>query len=645
MTALAGLWRLDGRPDASDHCARMLTVQELYGPHDGAQWSDGDVALGRRLMRVLPEDTFDRQPFTASAGRYVLVADTRLDNRDDLSAALDIPALQASKLCDAAILLAAFERWGEACLERLVGDYAFALWDGSRRRLLLARDPLGQRPLHYHRSHNVFAFASMPKGLHALPEVPYAPNEERIAEFLALLPETGTQSFFHGVERVEPGHVVVITANGLTTRRHWQPSGRRIVLGRPEEYSEALRALLDQAVKCRLRGAEDIGVYLSGGFDSGAVASTAARLLAPTGRRVIAFTGVPRKGYDGPTPRNRIIDEAPYAAATAALYPNIEHVLVPNEGGSPLGDLDRNFFLFDRPLNGLCGSAWSNSFNNAVRKRKIKVTLGGELGNMGLSYNGLELLPELLSSGHWLHLWREASALVASRRMSWRGVVANTVGPWCPPDIWRWLNKKVNGYALELGNYAALNPERLAEIDIPARAKASNLDLVYRPWKNGVAMRLWALQRMDPGNFRKGGLGGWRVDHRDPTADVRLLEFCLGVPTEQFLRGGKQRSLARRALADRLPEQVLEESRRGLQVADWHEDLMAARADVVDELDRLEACAAASRALDLPRLRSLSENWPAGGWERDEVIMPYRYALLRAISVGHFLRRSTGSNG
>jgi len=228
--------------------------------------------------------------------------------------------------------------------------------------------------------------------------------------------------------------------------------------------------------------------------------------------------------------------------------------------------------------------------------------------------------------------------------MRWRGVIANTVGPWCPENLWRWLNRKINGHALEIGNYAALNPRRLAELDIAGRAKASNLDLVYRPWKNGFAMRLWALQRVDPGNFRKATLGGWQLDHRDPTADVRLLEFCLSVPTEQFMRGGVQRSLARRALADRLPPEVLEEPRRGLQVADWHEDLTAARRHILDELGRLEHCAAASRALDLPRLHHLAENWPAGGWERDEVIDPYQYALTRAISVGHFLRRATGSN-
>src|SRR5262245_54270281 len=578
MTAVAGLWHFDGRPDAAEGCARMLVVQKLYGPHHGAQWSDGAVALGRRLMRVLPEDAFDRQPLIGGEGRYVLVADLRLDNRDELTEALRIPAPQARILCDAAVLRAAIERWDESCLERLVGDYAFAAWDGARRRLLLARSPLGQRPLHYHRGNKFFAFASMPKGLHALPDVPYAPDEDRIAEFLALIPETGPQSYFLGIERVEPGHVVTITAEGLATRRHWQPSRRQIKFRRPEDYSEALRDLLDQAVSCRLRGIGDVGVFLSGGFDSGAVAATAARLLAPSDRRVVALTGVPREGYNGPGPRNRIIDEGPFAAATCALYPNIEHVLVRNEGSSPLAQLDRRFYLMDRPIRGICSTGWWQSFENAIRKRKLRVILCGDNGNIGLSYDGLELLPELLRSGRWLRLWREASALVAARGLRWRGVLANTFGPWCPPTLWRWSNKKIGrGYGMDVGDYTAIHPRRLDELDLQVRARALNHDFVARPWKDGFAMRLHFLQTMDPGNYHKGALGGWQVDSRDPTADVRLLEFCLAVPTDQFLHNGMLRSLARRALVDRLPHQVLEEHRRRFAVADWHEDLVAAR--------------------------------------------------------------------
>src|SRR6516162_6944416 len=113
MTALAGLFRFDGRPDASEGCARILASQELYGPDAVAQWNSGDVAFGRRLMRVLPEDAFDRQPLIGAGGRYVLVADIRLDNRSEIIGSLQNPEPPA-RLCDAAVLLAAIERWGDS---------------------------------------------------------------------------------------------------------------------------------------------------------------------------------------------------------------------------------------------------------------------------------------------------------------------------------------------------------------------------------------------------------------------------------------------------------------------------------------------------------------------------------------------------
>src|SRR5262245_61991977 len=107
MSALAGLWYLDGRPEAAAECARMLAAQEIYGPHAGAQWAGREVAMGRRLMRMLPEDAFDQQPLIGGDGRFVLVADLRLDNRGELADRLQIPDATAGRLSDAAILLAA----------------------------------------------------------------------------------------------------------------------------------------------------------------------------------------------------------------------------------------------------------------------------------------------------------------------------------------------------------------------------------------------------------------------------------------------------------------------------------------------------------------------------------------------------------
>jgi asparagine synthase (glutamine-hydrolysing) len=622
----------------------MLRAQEIYGPDASTQWSGGDIALGRRLMRLVPEDAFDRQPLIGGGGRYVLIADLRLDNRDELAEKLEIAGPTAAKLSDAAILLAAFERWGDGSLKHLVGEYAFAVWDQMERRLLLARDPLGFRPLFYHRGDGCFAFASMPKGLHALPEVPYAPDEERIAEFLVLLPDTGSRSFFLGIERVEPAHAVTVTPKEATKRRHWNPTRRTLQLLKSQDYVERARELLDEAVRCRLRGVKHVAATLSGGLDSSAVVATAARLLMPLGGTVTAFTGVPRKGYDAAPPPGCIIDEGPYAADTASMYPNIEHVLVHASNRSPLADLDRTFLFSERPLLGICNLGWQNRIIEAAHERKLTVILGGALGNFGLSYGGMPLLPELFRRGRWIQWWRTANSLVQRRGWSWPHAMAETVGPWFPSAAWIWLRKARRNDDPDLFAYSAINPARFAELDLPKRARDAGRDLAGRPWKDGFDERVWCLDRCDSGETLKGGLAERRLDVREPLADVRLLEFCLSVPMDQFLRNGTPRALARRVLADRVPSLVLELDKRGLDNADWHERLTAARGELTEEINRLGACMPAARALDLPRLRRLVQDWPAGDWHRPEISSAYRLALLRAISTGHFLRRAAGGN-
>lgn len=644
MTALAGRWNLDGRSGAGEACGRMLAAQQIYGPHHAATWDGGDIALGRRLFRVVPEDAFDRQPLVGGGGRYQLVADVRLDNRGELAPVLGIDAAAAAGMADSAFLLAAWERWGEDCFPQLLGDYAFALWDAQERRLILARDPIGMRPLHYHRGAGFFAFGSMPKGLHALPEIPYAPDETRVAELLALLPESGPASFFEGISRVEPGHVAIVTHTGIETRRHWNPTRASIRPWAGGDPAAALRAELDRAVAVRLRGAKGrVGAHLSGGMDSSAVAATAARLLAGNGG-VVAFTSVPREGYEGRPPKGRIGDEGPLAAATAALYPNIDHICVRPTDAHALEGLDRDFFLLERPLLNACNQGWWNAINAEAKERGIGVLLTGALGNMTISYGGMELLPELASKGRLLRLLRVSRRLMKWGYFRWSGALAAAFGPWLPAPLWKRLNRLRNGRRFELGDYAAINLEQSAALDITGRARARGLDLAYRPRKDGFEARLWALRRTDQGNFQKAALAGWGVDLRDPTVDRRLIEFCLSLPTEAFLGQEGPGSLARRAFADRLPAAVLAERRKGLQAIDWHEALTAAREDLKIELSRLESVPSAATALDLARMRSLVEDWPSGDWNSNAVATHYRLALLRGVAGGHFLRKASRSN-
>jgi asparagine synthase (glutamine-hydrolysing) len=413
------------------------------------------------------------------------VADVRLDNRDDLAAELGLTSAETQLLCDAAILLEAFTHWGEGALTRLVGDFAFVLWDSRDRRFLLARDFLGQRPLYYHSGRDFFAFASMPKGLHALAEVPYRPDELLVAELLVRIPQRGPRSFFADIARVEPGHVVTVTRGGSASRRYWRPQRPNGTRLSRSDYVEGLRHHLDQATQSRLRGVNGaVATHLSAGFDSSMVTATAARLLAPRGGKVIAFTAVPRAGYA--IKKNLLIDEGPLAAATAAMYSNIEHVLIRSGHRSPLDELDRGFYLCQRPLVNVCNEVWTSAIDRAAQARKLTVLLVGNMGNMTASWDGRELLCELLLAGRFVRLWQAAWALFQKGYVCRRALLIETFGPFMPARLWLWANRRFLQSLPGISDYSAIRPDRFTELNLAALARARGLDFSFQPWTDGL---------------------------------------------------------------------------------------------------------------------------------------------------------------
>lgn len=220
MTGICGLWYRDGRLTA-EGCARMRRALQIYGPHRAGQWDGGEISLGIQLFRMLPEDRYDRQPLVGGAGRFVLLADVRLDNRPELATELGWSVERCRMAADADYVLAAWEKWQDASFDKLIGDWAIAVWDGKNHTLTLARDMMGCRPLFYHAGKGFFAFASMAKGLHALADIPIAPDLDTLRDYLALAPMRGPGGFFKDVSRVEQGGRVVLHADGRIDAGHW----------------------------------------------------------------------------------------------------------------------------------------------------------------------------------------------------------------------------------------------------------------------------------------------------------------------------------------------------------------------------------------------------------------------------------------
>jgi len=639
MTALAGLW--SRRDEATARVVgRMLDAQAAYGPEPAIHRTLGDTTLGRRLYPLLPEDDLDRGPVMGGGGTLLLAADARIDNRDEIASMLGLSTHELAVLAEPQLLMRVVERWGTAGLAHVVGAYAVMLWDASRRMLTLARDPMGERPLFFHRGDGFVAVASMPRGLHAHPDVTYAPSQAAAADFLAVLPEAD-ESFFAGVARVRPGHAVTIDGGGVTETRLWMPSATMLRL-KPDEYAAGLRAELDRAVAARLRRSHGtVGTHLSAGLDSASVAATAARVLA--GEPLHAFTAVP--GAGAPAPHGAIGDEGMLAAEVAAMHPNMRHVLVRGDGRSPLPLLDRHFDLYQRPIMNPCNAVWGEAINDAARERGVSVLLTGQLGNFSLSHDGVPHLAQLFGTGRLVAFARLAHAL---RNRGWRRrrIGAAALGPFLPPAVWAWVTGRF-GRSLALGGHSALAEGAIPDLD--ARAAASGTDLSYRPWADGRAMRLWGIDRVDMGVYNKGTLAGWGIDLRDPTADRRLVEWALAVPDEQYILDGEPRALARRAFADRLPAALTDEHRRGHQSTDWHVGVSAALSGLAEELDGIERCAPAEGLVDVERLRDLVRDWPDlppddPRWNRPEISDRYRSMLLRGVAAGHFVRRAARSN-
>lgn len=613
----------------------MLKGQRAYGGAPSIA-SSGPITFGRSLHALLPEDAFDNGVLTRGANW--LVADVRLDNRLELARALGIDIKAERQLSDAALLFECLLKWNEAALPRLAGEFAFAWWDAARRELRLGRDMMGMRPLYFHSAVRWFAFASMPSGLHALPEVPQAFDAEFMAESLALLPWHGSRTWLEGIQRVEPGHLVRIKGGTTTSSRYWHPPASTAA-GTGQDYEEGLRAVIDEAVRAQLRGAGDaIGSHLSSGLDSSTITATAAREFFPG--KVIAFTAVPRRGYDGPVPKGTFADESTLASLTAALHPNIEHVPVDTSTDPLLEPLDAEFHFQQQPIVNICNAKWSRAINRMAHDRGLKVVLTGNAGNMSITYGGLEWISQLLDGGQVLRA-AGLSRRLAANGVPWTAIAGQIAGPLVPTSLWN-LAQRLRGRPTGIGEIGAVDMKRLRELDQGARDR--KMDLAFRPSRNSAERRLWSLSRDDGGNYYKGVLAQWGVSLRDPTADKRVIEYCLQLPASEFVRGGVRRSVAKRAFADRLPAAVIDEPLRGHQSADWHESVERELPQLKEEIERIERCPGVDDVMALDWLRDAAATWPSGGWARDEIERRYRWGLLRAVSAGHFMRKVARSN-
>jgi len=598
------------------------------GPDQAGTWHAGAVGLANCLLWTTPESRLEHLPLASGDGRRVLTADARIDNRHALLDALDI-ATTAEVVTDGALILAAYERWGDGCVHHLLGDFAFAIWDADRESLFCARDHIGIKPFYYYHSKRLFAFASEIKALFCVPEVPREINEPEIAYYVESAYGDPTVTAYRNIHCLPAARTMTIDARGVNIRRYWALDPTRTIhYETDEEYEQAFRELFTEAVRCRLRSAFPIGVELSGGLDSSSVVCVARDLLRRHAMQGSLHT-FSATYMDVPQ-----CDETAYRIPILSGGELIPHDVHPDRL-STLTDVDEMLQCQEGPLP-IPNMFMSRALYGAARETGVRVLLDGENGDDVVSH-GAGCLTELLCGFKWRTFLEELNRFakrvnVPRRQILWHTEILPALDEITPEPIrvaWRRLWRRPPSP----DNNGFLRPEFSEQIDWktihPDEAQLPR----YRPSR---CARNWhyfgishALTQVILEAADKAA-AGFSIELRHPFYDVRLIEFCLALPPEQKIKGAWPRSIARRALAALLPPDVCWRMSKSNLGPNFRHCLLTL------DRERLERVLTASslrsdRYLDRRRLRQAYDSCVAGK-QGDEFMLWKMMILERWLS-------------
>ena len=548
MSGICGIVALDGSSPTLAQITALTAPLERRGPEGTRHVLCGPVALGHTLLATTPEALIEILPFTDPSTGCVVTGDVRLDNRDELFLSLGLEQRPAS-MGDGELVLRAYLEWGEGCVDHLLGDFAFAIWDPRSGRLFCARDHTGMRQLiYYHQSDRLFAFATEPEAVLAHPAVPRRLNETRIADFLLGLEGADFEStFFSGVLRLPPAHSLTVGRDGLSIRRYWTLKPPPILkLGSDDEYADAFLKVFTEAVRCRLRGAQPVGSMLSGGMDSGSIVAVATRLLAAAGAPAL-------KTFSAIAPDPGICRESTTILEVVKL-PHLEPLLISpaileKHGEAILALTSQVDDPFDAHM------IMIRTIYQQAREAKVSVVLDGVNGDVALTSETYQA--RLLRTGSWRLAWREANGeetFAGWGWTRWHSLKASAIRAFTP-RWFRWICRR-------------LSPRRPdARLTKAFAKRVCAVRRFDRYWKLNDAMgrnlvedRCRAMMSVNPvvGRERYDRVAAsCAIECRDPFMDIRVLEMSLRLPGPQLHRDGWRKLILRQAMRGLLPDKII----------------------------------------------------------------------------------------
>ena len=533
MSGTVGIINLDDAPVDRALLQRMTSSMANRGPDRQQIWADGNVGFGHTLLRTTFESQHEQQPFTLD-GEAWITADARVDDRAGL-----IRQLAASRdvitAPDAELILRAYQRWGQACVDYLIGDFSFAIWDRRQRRLFCARDHFGVKPFYYAELANCLVFSNTLDCIRQHPKVTNQLNDLTIADFLLFghNPEVSTTAF-NDVQRLAPAHRLTWLGGKPRTTRYWTlPSNKEIRYQRAGDYVDRCNELLDVAVADRLR-TDKVAIYMSGGIDSPTLAATARRLRRNQSPAVElqAYCLVYDKFAD---PERQYAELVARALGIPINFASVDHYHLFERWGTR--ELRRPE-PYDWPLLAINHDSLKSIENYS------RVVLYGEDGDAVLMPSSVFSMFKRMRFGQ---VMSDAGLYIYSHRrlpplgLGIRVKLSHAVGKKkCHTPYPGWLNSDL---AQRLNLSARWEN---AQKPPPAKILAVRPEAYQR-----LLQPIW--QRLF--EFNDPGATGLPVEHRFPLLDLRLVNYLLAIPSLPWC---VNKELFRIAMQGSLPKLVLE---------------------------------------------------------------------------------------
>lgn len=564
MCGIAGQARADGAPVAADLIARMCAAQEHRGPDSRGLHVEGPVGLGIQRLAVIDLDTGD-QPVANEDGSVVVVLNGEIYNYAELREELLRAGHTLSTHGDTETIAHLYEEHGVECLSRLQGMFAFALWDRRRRRLFVARDRVGKKPLFYSLRGGVLSFASEMQALLQDREIPRDVDPGAIDAYLTYGYVPAPISAFRSVGKLPPGHRLVFEDGALTIERWWRLDySRKQAVTDPRELDERIRAALRTAVSRRLVADVPVGAFLSGGIDSSAVvAAMAEQSAAPVKTFSIGFA-------------DQSHNELPRARLVAEAFDTDHHELVVEPDATAL--LPKLARHYGEPFGD--HSALPCFYLAELAREQVTVALNGDGGDE--SFAGYQRYSSNLLAARLEGLpapLREALA-AAGRRFG--GVAGpRSRGGRALRFAGRLGGARHSRYLHQISVFDAAERERLYTPEFAQEAAPGFADeFLLSAWREASGAELLdQLLEVDATVYLPGDLlakidvatMAFSLEARSPLLDHELMELAASIPTRHKAHGARRKIALRRALRGWVPDAILDGPKQGfeLPVARW----------------------------------------------------------------------------